>query len=149
MIKLDYKKLIIALIIPQAAGGVGALATMPKISGWYAGLEKPFFNPPAWVFGPVWTILFLLMGISLYIVWSKKKSLTNKIFNWFWIQLGLNVLWSVIFFGWEKPGLALIEILFLWYAIRKTMKNFPFMLPYLVWVSFATILNAGVWWVNR
>ena len=149
MKRVDWKKLIAAIIIPQLAGGLGALFTTPKINGWYASLNKPFFEPPSWLFGPVWTLLFLLMGIGLYIVWMKQKSLTDKVFKWFWIQLVFNVLWSVLFFGWEKPGWALIEIIFLWLAIRKMMKSFPYQLPYLAWVSFATVLNASVWWLNR
>jgi tryptophan-rich sensory protein len=149
MNKINWKKLVVAILIPQIVGGVGALFTTPKIASWYSGLEKPFFSPPNWIFGPVWTLLFLLMGISLYLVWNKKKSLSDKVFKWFWIQLGLNVLWSLLFFGLESPGLALIEILILWLAIRKTMKNFSLQLPYLLWVSFATLLNAGVWWLNR
>jgi benzodiazapine receptor len=148
MKKINWMKLVIAILIPQLAGGIGALFTTPKIQGWYAGLNKPFFQPPNWLFGPVWTILFLLMGIALYMVWNE-KSLNDKVFNWFWIQLLLNMLWSLVFFGWEMPGVALIVIVFLWIAIRKTMRNFPLQFPYLMWVSFATILNAGVWWLNR
>lgn len=149
MKKTNWIKLVLAILIPQVAGGIGAIFTTPKIQTWYTTLDKPFFQPPNWLFGPVWTILFLLMGISLYIVWNKKKSLTDKVFNWFWIQLGLNVIWSVIFFGMENPGLALIEIVVLWIAIRQMMKNFPLQFPYLAWVSFATLLNGAVWWLNR
>jgi translocator protein len=149
MKKINWVKLIVALVITQAAGGIGAIFTTPKIQSWYASLNKPFYSPPNWVFGPVWTILFILMGVGLYVAWNKKKSLTDEIFNWFWIQLALNIVWSLIFFGMENPGLALIEILFLWYAILKTTKNFPYQYPYLAWVSFATLLNAGVWWLNK
>jgi len=146
MKKINWGKLIIAILIPQIVGGVGALFTTPKIQSWYATLNKPFFSPPNWVFGPVWTILFLMMGISLYLQWGKNL-------KWFWIQLFLNLLWSVIFFGMEKPGWALIEILFLWWAIWQTIKSFgktgKLLIPYLAWVSFATLLNAGVWWLNK
>jgi tryptophan-rich sensory protein len=89
------------------------------------------------------------MGISLYLVWMKKKNLTDKIFNWFWIQLFLNFLWSWVFFGWENTGLAIIVIAFLWGAIVKMRQNFKYQLPYLGWVSFASILNVAVWWLNR
>jgi len=90
--------------------------------------------------------------MALYIIWNKNKSLNDKIFFWFWIQLFLNLLWSIIFFGMEEPGWALIEILFLWWAIWKTIKSFGktgnLLYPYLAWVSFASLLNAGVWWIN-
>lgn len=153
----NWLKLGVAIVICEAAGGIGAIATTPKIGSWYAMLNKPFFNPPGWVFGPVWTLLFVLMGIALYLVWVKKKSLTDKIFTWFWIQLGLNILWSFLFFGAESPLLGLIEIVFLWWAIRMTIKIFSkvsttagqLLIPYLAWVSFATVLNAAVFWLNR
>ena len=149
MKSIHWGKLLVSLAIPQIAGGVGAIFTTPKIQSWYLGLNKPFFSPPNWVFGPVWSTLFLLMGISLYLVWTKKKTLTHPVFNWFWIQLVLNVLWSFLFFGLELPLLALIEIVFLWWSIRQMMKKFPYQLPYLCWVSFATLLNAAVWYLNR
>lgn len=153
MKKIDVKKLAVALVIPQLAGGIGAVATTPKIQSWYAHLNKPFFNPPSWVFGPVWTLLFLMMGVSLFLVWSKKKKMTN----WYWIQLGLNTFWSFLFFYFEQPGLALIEIMFLWWAILMTIKDVNktsrmagrLLAPYLFWVSFATMLNGAIWWLNR
>ena len=149
MKSINWGKLIISLAIPQLVGGLGALVTTPKISSWYLGLHKPFFSPPNWVFGPVWSLLFLLMGISLYLVWTKKKKLSSPIFNIFWLQLFLNLLWSVIFFGLEMPLLALFEIVILWAAIWRMKKDFPLQTPYLLWVSFATLLNAGVWYLNR
>lgn len=157
MQKISWGKLVVAIVICEAAGGIGALATTPKIGSWYATLNKPFFNPPSWVFGPVWTLLFVLMGIALYVVWTKKKTLGNGIFTWFWIQLGLNVLWSFLFFGLESPLLGLIEIVFLWWAIRMTMKSFVkvsrtsgrLLIPYLAWVSFASLLNAWIFWLNK
>lgn len=142
-------KLIASLIICFGAAYIGSAATTPKIQGWYAGLEKPFFSPPNWLFGPVWTILYLLMAISLFLVWTKKKNLTDKVFYWFWAQLILNILWSWVFFGWEKLGLAILVIATLWYSIFKMRKNFKYQLPYLCWVSFASLLNIGVWWLNR
>lgn len=152
MNKINWKKLIISILIPQIIGGAGAVFTTPKIQSWYITLNKPFYSPPNWVFGPVWTLLFLMMGIALYIVWNKKKNLYDKIFYWFWVQLFLNLLWSIIFFGMERPGLALIEIIVLWIAIFKNIKSFgktgKLLYPYLAWVSFATLLNAGIWWIN-
>jgi len=149
MKKINFLKLFTSIMICLGVGFLGSMATAPKIQSWYSTLEKPFFSPPNWLFGPVWTILYLLMGVSLYIVWMKKKKLTDKVFNWFWIQLFLNSLWSWVFFGWENPGLALLVIMTLWWAIVKMRKNFKFQLPYLGWVSFATLLNGAVWWLNR
>lgn len=147
--KIVWNKLIISILICFSAAYIGSAATTPKIQSWYATLEKPFFSPPNWVFGPVWTILYLLMAIALYQVWVKKNNLTDKAFYWFWAQLILNSLWSWMFFGWEQLGLAIIVIAALWYSIYKTIKNFKYQLPYLCWVSFATLLNIGVWWLNR
>lgn len=149
MKNINWGKLIASIVICLGVGFLGSAATAPKIQTWYVGLNKPFFSPPNWVFGPVWTILYLLMGVSLYLVWMKKKSLTDKIFNWFWIQLLLNFLWSWVFFGWENAGLAIIVIALLWGAIVKMRQNFKYQLPYLCWVSFASILNVAVWWLNR
>lgn len=153
----NWGKLVLAVLMTEAAGGIGAAATTPKIASWYAGLNKPFFNPPGWVFGPVWTILYLLMGVAFYLIWedkSKEKIRAMKIFG---VQLGLNMLWSFIFFGWEKPGWALVEIILLWASIMATIKSFgkmsrlaaKLLVPYLAWVSFATILNGAIYWLNR
>lgn len=143
--KINFKKLIISILIPQIIGGAGAVFTTPKIASWYMTLNKPFFSPPNWVFGPVWTLLFLMMGIALYQRWGKNL-------KWFWIQLFLNLLWSIIFFGMERPDLALIEIIILWWAILQNIKGFGkvgiWLYPYLAWVSFAALLNAGIWWIN-
>lgn len=157
MKNINWRRLLIALFIPQVAGLLGVIFTAPEINSWYENLNKPFFNPPGWIFGPVWTVLYILMGISLYLVWQKRDSLGERIFDWWWIQLALNVLWSVIFFGWHLPLLALIEIGFLWWSIRKTMKSFVevgrapvrLLIPYLAWVSFAAILNTAIVWLNR
>lgn len=149
MKKIDWIKLMTSIAICLGVGYLGSVATMPKIQSWYANLNKPFFSPPNWLFGPVWTILYLVMGISLYLVWKKKKKLTDKVFNWFWIQLFLNYLWSWVFFGWENPGLAVVVIVLLWWSIVKMRENFKYQLPYLSWVSFAMLLNMAVWWLNR
>lgn len=133
------------------AGIVGSVFTTPAISSWYKNLAKPIFNPPNWIFGPVWSVLFLLMGISLYLVLQKRpvKSEEIKIFS---IQLGLNVLWTIIFFYFMSPIAAFIEILILWLAIFLTIKAFYkvsknsayLLLPYIIWVSFALLLNLSV-----
>ncbi|MBU1089027.1 tryptophan-rich sensory protein [Patescibacteria group bacterium] len=143
-------KLIASILICQLAGIVGAVFTTPAISGWYVTLNKPSFNPPNWLFGPVWTFLYLLMGISLFLVWNKKDSKDTKTaLIFFAVQLGLNTLWSIIFFGMHLPLVAFLEILFLLFFIALTIiKFFPIskisaylLTPYFLWVSFATILN--------
>jgi benzodiazapine receptor len=151
--------LIASLIIPQAAGALGAIATAPAISGWYRLLNKPAFNPPAWVFGPAWTVLYLLMGVALFLVWSKtpRTPTANLALIFFAVQLALNVAWSYIFFGLRAPFPALIEIIILWFAILVTVIYFfkvskaagALMVPYLLWVTFATVLNGAIWLLNK
>jgi translocator protein len=154
----DIFALIIALVCCYAAAGIGSLFTTPAIPGWYAGLQKPSWNPPNWVFGPVWTLLFTLMAIAAWLVWRRIGTTSISIpLVLFAIQLVLNVLWSYIFFGRHLPGSALIEIILLWLAILTTLISFwrvaplagGLLLPYLLWVSYAISLNAGVWRLNR
>ncbi|MDP3733292.1 MAG: TspO/MBR family protein [Candidatus Daviesbacteria bacterium] len=140
----DFPKLLFSIGLCLGAGIVGSFFTFSAIPTWYAALAKPSFSPPNWVFGPVWTILYILMGISLYLVWLKKK-----VPNVFWIQLILNTAWSIIFFGMKNPTLALVDIIALLVAIILTIKSFYkinklasyLLIPYLAWVSFASILN--------
>lgn len=170
-------KLIIAIVVSELAGIIGSAFTTPSIAGWYAGLAKPALNPPAWVFGPVWTTLFALMGISAFLIWSsyakatedKKKGIKIALFL-FGIQLVLNTLWSIIFFGLYSPGGALIEIIFLWLAIAATILTFAkisppssstwtlegqgklaawLLVPYILWVTFAAYLNWSIYVLNR
>lgn len=146
--KFNPIKLIICILITEGAGIIGSIFTMPAVKTWYlTDLTKPSWNPPSWVFGPVWTTLFLFMGIALYLVWNKK----NNLF-WFWVQLLLNILWSLLFFGLHSPMLAVYEIIFLWIAILMTIIKFwaynktasILLMPYLAWVSFASFLNLTV-----
>jgi benzodiazapine receptor len=125
--------------------------------GWYGTLDKPFFTPPDSVFGPVWTVLYLSMAASAWLVWRRAGFSETKIaMALFSVQLALNLFWSVIFFGLEAPGLALVEILALWPAILLTTLAFSrisqpagwLLGPYLAWSTFATILNASIWWLN-
>jgi translocator protein len=124
---------------------------MSAIPTWYAALNKPFFSPPNWIFGPVWTLLYIMMGYSLYLVWVRRKVPTI-----FWIQLFLNFIWSIIFFGMKNPTLALVNIIVLWIAIVLTIKAFSkidklasrLLWPYLAWVSFATFLNLAIVLLN-
>jgi len=146
-------KLFLAIIICEGAGLIGTIFTFNSVTTWYVTLNKPFFNPPSWIFGPVWTTLYLLMGVSLYLAWGTKK-ISLK---WFWIQLGLNSLWSILFFGLKNPPLALIGIILLLVAIFMTIKSFWrknktaawLLLPYLLWVSFASILNLFIVLLNK
>jgi benzodiazapine receptor len=154
----DLLKLIVSLITCQLAGFIGSLFTSPAIPTWYASLKKPSFNPPNWVFSPVWITLFVLMGISLFLIW--RKTLEDKKVRiailFFAVQLVLNVCWSVIFFGLKSPFFAFIEIIFLWIAILLTiLKSYKvsktagvLLIPYILWVSFAAVLNFFLWNLN-
>jgi len=155
----DILKLIASIFICQGAGIIGALFTMPTIRTWYETLNKPEFRPPNAVFGPVWTALFLLMGISLFLVWHKGlESQGIKIaLLVFLAQLILNIAWSVLFFGMRSPGLAFFEIIVLWAAIILTMVLFKrvssvsaiLLIPYMLWVGFAAVLNFAIWRLNQ
>jgi len=157
-------KLIISILICQAAGILGSLFTAPNIQTWYASINKSALSPPNWIFAPVWTILFLLMGISLYFVWIKSKKIRGKrqksqvqAFNKlkksaliiFSVQIILNILWSAIFFGLHIIGIAYIELMLLWVFILITIIKFYkiskpaayLLIPYILWVTFAAILN--------
>jgi len=151
-------KLIVSILICQGAGLVGSVFTSPAIPTWYATLQKPSFDPPNWVFAPVWILLFLLMGISLYLIWSKrledkKVKIAIVIFG---SQLVLNILWSFLFFGFKSPLYAFIEIIILWLAILVTIISFYrisktaayLLLPYILWVSFASVLNFSIMILN-
>ena len=154
----DILKLVASVILCQVAGFLGSLFTTPAIPTWYATLKKPFFNPPNWIFSPVWISLFILMGISLFFVWRRPDHPKFKIaFIFFFVQLILNILWSVAFFGLRSPLLGLMDIVLLWIAILFTIVNFfkvskmagVLLLPYLLWVSFAALLNFSLWILNR
>ena len=110
-------KFIGAVVVCFVAAGVGAVATFSQIPTWYTTIMKPTWNPPNWLFGPVWTVLYLLMAISLYLLWTSNNKDKARAINFFYIQLALNVLWSWIFFGWHQFGFALVEIIVLWLAI--------------------------------
>jgi len=150
--KFNLVKFITCILIAQGAGIIGGLFTASSVKTWYlTDLIKPSFNPPSWIFAPVWTFLFLLMGIALYLVWNKK----NNLF-WFWVQLLLNLFWSILFFGLHSPTLAFYEIIILWLAILMTIIKFReynktasiLLWPYLAWVSFASFLNYSIMILN-
>jgi tryptophan-rich sensory protein len=156
--KINYFKLLASVLLCQFAGAVGSVFTSSSLGNWYSLLEKPVFNPPSWVFFPVWTLLYTLMGISLYIVWEKElQDREVKIgLLLFGIQLALNLLWSFLFFGLRSTYYGFVEIIFLWLAIfltiiqfRKISKTASYLLvPYILWVSFAALLNYYLWILN-
>ena len=152
-----WAQLILSLLFAQLAGVLGGIATFSSVRTWYTTLEKPFFNPPSWLFGPVWTSLYLLMGISLYLIWRQDDSQPKKTaLQWFWVQWALNTAWSFSFFGLQSPGLGIINIGLLLVAILFTIRHFQALskpsgylfYPYLAWVSFATLLNASLLYLN-
>lgn len=155
--KINPKKLAISLALPFLAGFIGSYFTTPSIPTWYATLNKPGFNPPNWIFGPVWTVLYIFMGISFYILWNKKTK-RDRLFAYyyFFVQLILNSAWSIVFFGMREISYALIVICVLWILILKTLLLFKkvdktasnLLIPYILWVSFATILNFSIFILN-
>ena len=152
-----YLKLFLCILVPLVIGGISGSATANSINTWYITLNKPFFNPPNYLFGPVWTLLYALMGISLFLILQTPKSdLRKKSVLIFCIQIFLNFWWSIIFFKYQLLGLALIEIGMIWMSIllmiltfRKLNKTAAYLqIPYLLWVSFATLLTASIWYLN-
>ena len=145
-------RLIGLIALCLSIGGLGSAATMPEIKGWYAGLTKPPFNPPDWIFGPVWSTLYIYMACSANAAWGDRPA-RQTIF----IILLVNALWSLLFFGLHQPGLAFIDILaYLTLLVLWIRQLWPqhrgyalLQLPHLLWVSFATVLNASIWWLNK
>lgn len=157
MSKPKIFKLIVSIALPLGLGAIAGLFTAEAIPVWYKTLNRPSFNPPNWLFGPVWTTLYILMGISFFLVWnqsaSKKRNLAILVFL---LQMALNFFWSFIFFYFNQIGIALIEIIFLWVSIVIMLVLFykikPIAayinIPYLLWVTFASILNASYYMLN-
>jgi len=158
MNKMQIIKLTVSLILPLGAGAIAGMFTSQAVPEWYASLNRPSFNPPNWVFGPVWTTLYILMGFSLFIIWKqnagKERNLAILVFL---LQQILNFGWSFIFFYFNMIGVALIEIILLWISIVIMLKLFykinPIAayinIPYLLWVTFAGILNTAYYFLNR
>lgn len=155
--KMDKRiKLTISVILPLLIGFLGSFFTSSSISTWYPTLVKPSFNPPNWLFGPVWTLLYMLMGVSFYLIWSSKSKKKEQAMVFFGIQLLLNFFWSIIFFGLQSMFFAFVEILILWMLIMITIFAFYkisrkaayLLIPYLIWVSFAAVLNASLFLLN-
>lgn len=148
------------VLLCNGVGLLSGLVTQESVDTWYTTLQKPVFNPPSWVFAPVWTTLYILMGIAAGLVWDKmqvNEKNVKKALWFFFVQLGLNALWSFLFFGLQNPMLALIEIVLLLLMIYETYAMFKkvnrpagyLFIPYIVWVGFALVLNASIWWLNR
>ncbi len=143
------------MLLTFAAAAVGGLFTPGE---WYAQIKKPTWNPPSWIFGPVWTVLYTMMAVAAWLVWRHNGWTTQlRALGWFLVQLGLNALWSPLFFGLNNLGLAFAEIVLLWLAILVTFRAFSsanrfagaLLLPYLAWVSFAAVLNFTLWQLNK
>ena len=150
--------LVLCIAIPLIIGIIGSVFTMPEVGNWYAGLQKPSFNPPAWIFGPVWTLLYILMGISLWLVIKDGMGSrpVQQAVALFAVQLGLNLAWSIIFFGMHLIAVAFIEILILFVFIVATALTFKkinptagwLFIPYICWTAFASILTGTLWLLN-
>ena len=150
-------ELIASIVICELVGVIGGLFTAPAIATWYNLLRKPSFNPPAWVFGPVWTALYAMMAAAAWLVWLRAGGRgAAGALAFYGLQLALNVAWSGLFFGLRLPGAAFVEILVLWAAIAATTVAFSrhsaaaavLMLPYLAWSTFAAFLNFAIWRLN-
>ena len=149
--------LLIVLVICYGIAAVGAAYTLPAVmpGGWYTFVPKPAWTPPSWVFGPVWTILYTMMGVAAWLVWRQAGRVTAAAapLALFTIQLLFNLAWTLIFFGQHLPGVAFLDIIFLWLAILATLLTFRrlhplagwLLLPYLLWVTYATALNYSIW----
>jgi tryptophan-rich sensory protein len=155
-----YTKISILIVTCLAIGYLSSIVTKSSVDTWYPTIIKPSFNPPNWVFPIAWTTLFVFMGIAGGLVWDKikiKPDEVKKALVFFAIQLALNALWSLLFFGLRNPMLAMIEIILLWLMIYETFVKFNkidkisgyLFVPYLLWVSFAAVLNVSIWWLNH
>jgi translocator protein len=152
----DFLYMLGFVALPLILGGVGGVVTAKAIPGWYRELRKPSWNPPNWIFGPVWSLLYLMMGVASWLVWKSVGFAGNWV--WFYgVQLLLNAVWSWVFFGLKRLDLALINIALLWVAIVGCLVVFwqisvlagALLVPYLLWVSFASVLNFRIWALNR
>ena len=146
-------------LLPTVLGALSGLATMDSVNTWYETIVRPTWAPPNWVFGPVWTLLYVSMGVAAWWIWRAPddEPLRRPALAAFAAQLALNLAWSPIFFGLQSPGWALVEIAILWLALVATVVLFwrvrraagLLLVPYLAWVSFASVLNGAIWWLNR
>ena len=155
---VDIRKLLISIILPLSTGAIAGIFTARAIPEWYATLNQPSFNPPNWIFGPVWTTLYIILGISFFLIWKLESGKErNQAIVIFLVQLLLNFGWSFCFFYFKMIGLALSEILLLWSTIFLMLTRFYKLkplaaylnIPYLLWVTYATLLNAAYFYLNR
>ncbi len=154
MIRNNWRKFFIALLLPQAAGALAGLVTVRSVSEWYQHLNKPAFTPPAGVFGPVWGVLYLMMGMASFLVWMGEKG--TSLFRFYLIHLFFNFFWSILFFGLRSPFLAFLDIIVLWLMVGGMVFLFwkssrwasVLLVPYWCWVSFAAGLNYAIWRMN-
>lgn len=154
----SFVKLSVSILICLAVGGISGYITANEIPAWYMTLNKPSFNPPNWIFAPVWTTLYILMGISFWMIWKSgaEETVKNKAMVFFIVQLVLNFFWSIIFFNFHQLGFALAEIVLLWIFILLSVISFYpiskaasyLLIPYICWVSFASVLNFAIWKLN-
>lgn len=152
-------KLIVSILACLAAGAIGSLFTLKAIPTWYRSLKKPRYTPPNWAFGPIWTTLYILMGISVFLVWDRGLATKGATlaFTLFWCQLAVNMLWSIVFFGMKAKGVGVVIIIALWLLIlATTIASFQvsasaggLIVPYIAWVSVASYLNIGTWLLNK
>ena len=156
-VSMNIIAVIFSIVLAQGAGLVGSVFTVSSIDTWYVTLTQPSFAPPSWVFGPVWVMLYTLMGVAAYLVWRKRKNSTSRMaLKVYGAQLVLNALWSIIFFGLHRPDVAFFEIVLLlgciiWTTVlfwRVDPRASWLMMPYIAWVSFASMLNAAIWVLN-
>ena len=156
--KINLKRIVVAVFLCLLIGFIGSIATQSSIDSWYLQIKKPAFNPPNWLFAPVWTILYILMGIAAGMIWSRgfhHKWVKTALYH-FGLQLLLNAGWSVFFFGLQNPLIALVDIIVLFVLLLFTFKWFKIvnsyaaylLIPYIVWVAFAAILNFEIWRLN-
>lgn len=153
-----YPALILFLVVTFLAAALGSAATASSVSEWYPTLRKPSWNPPSWVFGPVWTLLYVAMAVAAWRVWRRAEAGAARSTLWLYgAQLALNALWSVLFFGLRRPDLALVDVVLLWGLLVVLLVRFAradrvaaaLWTPYVAWVGFATVLNATIWQLNR
>ena len=151
-------KCAVAILIPLIVGGISGFFTTQSVQGWYATVNKPWFNPPNWIFGPVWTTLYIMMGVAFFLIWKSEADidLKKQAMLFYFVQLALNFCWSLIFFYAQQPGWAFLEIIVMWGMILSTIIWFGkisspaawLLVPYIFWVSFAAILNYSIWRLN-
>lgn len=149
--------LVLWMIISFMAAAIGNVCTSGSVREWYPAIAKPDWTPPSWVFGPVWTALYFSLGVAAWLVWKEGRHGNRLALTVFMMQLALNAMWSVIFFGWRQPGWAAVEIVVLWLFIVATVILFGrvrplaglILVPYLLWASFASVLNIAIWRLNR